>query len=690
MKTSYSTPAQGQSTTSAPASNRRLDIQGLRALAVILVVIFHAGLPLPGGFIGVDVFFVISGFVITSLLVAELKIGQGLNLQKFYFRRIRRLLPALATTSVGVAVVATLANPIGTQVTTAFTGVATSLFVANGYLYRSAPDYFSPGAEFNPMLHTWSLSVEEQFYFVFPLLLLFGWRIAVHVKRAQLQAWSAAALIAVMLAVSFWISCAMSYGQPLLPGLDAPAQFAFYASPTRAWEFAAGALLAFAAGWLTRLPAALALAAGSAGLALIAWSGFAIDGSMPFPGWAALAPVVGTLLIIAGGGAGPNPVTRLFSSRAAVWIGDRSYGWYLWHWPFVVFARALWPDTALAIVLASALSLVPAWASYRFIETPIRAARQASTRATLTLAGICIIVPMVAFAGLLGVNRVIVASPGAVQVQSALQLHADEVRRCEGIGPLQPGKQENCSWRVPKARGRVLLLGDSNAGQFTEPAAQAANAAGYDLTVATLAACPFVDLRIYSNGVPNKRCQDFVAGALAEIERLRPSLIILAAATDGYIEEPSTTLRATTQPGLAQTPSDKARLWTAGLSAVLARMNTSAPVLLVHPIPRFRTWTLAGCAAYKLLFDPMSCAGTSTRSEVDGWRQRAVRSEAAAIAKHPGTAALELTDVLCPLPTCTVSRGNVWIFRDGAHLSVPGSLTLADEFAAAIAKHARP
>ena len=679
--------------TSPPAnptsSGRRLDVQGLRALAVLLVVIFHAGLPLPGGFAGVDVFFVISGFVITGMLLAELEFGHGLSLQKFYFRRVRRLLPALATTSISTAAIAILANPIGTQITAAFTGMATSLFVANGYLYRSAPGYFSPGAEFNPMLHTWSLSVEEQFYFVFPLVLLIGWHAAGRSARPQARRWSAAALIFAMLCASWWISCAMSYGQPLLPGISAPTQFAFYSSPTRAWEFAAGALLAFSTGWLRRLPAALALAIGAAGLVLMAWSALAIDGSMRFPGWVALAPVAGTLLLIIGGSAGPNLITRLFSARAAVWIGDRSYGWYLWHWPFVVFARALLPDSAPAIVLASALSLIPAWASYRFIETPIRSARQASRRATFRLAAICIIGPILAFGGLALANRAIVSTPGALQIGAALELHVDEVRHCEGTKALT-GLQEGCTWRAPQARGTVLLLGDSNAGHFSEPVIAAANAAGYNVTIATLAACPFVDLQIFSNGVPNERCQAFVATALAEIEKFRPNLIILATATDGYIEEPSTTLRVNHESALAQNPTDKARLWSAGLSSVLARMTHSAPVLLVHPIPRFRTWTLASCAAYKVWLDPMSCAGTTPRGEVDAWRQRSVQSELAAISSNPGARALELADTLCPLPTCAVAKGEMWTFRDGAHLSVPGALTLAGEFETAIRRQARP
>jgi len=674
------------SPTQVTPSGRRADIQGLRAIAVVLVIIFHAGLPLPGGFAGVDVFFVISGFVITSMLLVELERGQGLNLKKFYLRRIRRLLPALATTSISTAAIAVLANPIGTQITAALTGIATSLFVANGYLYRSAPGYFAPGAEFNPMLHTWSLSVEEQFYFVFPLVLLLGWRLAGSGAPSNTRRRTAAILIVAMLGLSFWISCEMSYQRALLPGISAPAQFAFYASPTRAWEFAAGALLALTGAWLQRLPAPAALTSGTVGLAMMAWSALAIDGHMRFPGWVAWIPVAATLLLIVGGGAKPNWISQLLASRAAIWIGDRSYGWYLWHWPFVVFARALFPHSALAIVMASALSIVPAWASYRFIETPIRAARRPSTRSTLTLAAICIIGPILAFGGLWLANRAIVGSSGAVQIGTALQLHIDEVRRCEGSKALDPGLRPDCHWPVAQARGSVLLLGDSNAGHFSEPVIQAANAAGYDVTVATLAACPFVDLRIYSNGAANQACQAFVASALAEIEKRHPNLIILATASDGYIEEPSTTLGSTPDSVPVHGPVDKARVWSAGLSSVLASLTASAPVLLVHPIPRFRTWTLDSCAAYKVWFDPLSCAGTTTRNEVDSWRQRAVQSELSAAALNPRVATLELADILCPDATCRVLKDGVWIFRDGAHLSVPGALTLTGVFKTALEK----
>ena len=668
---------------------RRTDIQGLRALAVLLVVIFHAGLPLPGGFAGVDVFFVISGFVITRMLLAELAAQGRLDGRQFYLRRIRRLLPALATLSVVVALVAVLANPVGTQVTAAQTGMAATLFVANGYLYRSAPGYFSPGAEFNPMLHTWSLAVEEQFYLLYPLLLALVWRGVAASRAPGVRRWGMLSLVGVLLGLSFWLSCAMSYGQSL-PGVSAPRQFAFYGSPTRAWEFAVGAMLALAGGALSRLPGRLAAVAGLAGLVLLGWSSLAMAGDQPFPGWVAWAPVGGAALLIVGGGTAAGMtgaggwLTRLLSCRVAVWLGDRSYGWYLWHWPFVVFARALWPETPLALVAASALSLLPAWASYRYIETPIRAARQPSAASTLRLGAACLLLPFLAFGGLLWAHQAILATRLAAPIGEALALHIDEVRHCDGVRPLQAGGQPGCTWHVPQPRGQVVLLGDSNAGHFTEPLVQAANAAGYDATVATLAGCPFVDVHLYDHGQPSTACQAFVAEAVTALAALRPSLVVLATAADGYIEEPGTGLRDDPTAALATTPDAKARLWQQGLDQLLTRINRTAPALMVQPVPRFRTWTLASCAAWKVWLNPQACGGSVPRNEMLAWRARAVTSQQAAVARHPGSSSLDLTDTLCPQATCFVTQGDLWLYRDGAHLSVPGALTLTETFRTAI------
>lgn len=362
---------QATDVTPTDASRRRLDIQGLRAVAVLLVIVFHAQLPVPGGFVGVDVFFVISGFVITAMLMREWGRSGRIRFGHFYLRRFLRLTPALALT-VGVVALLSLAlqNPFGAQQATARTGIGAMLLSANYVIGHAAGDYFAANAVTNPLLNTWSLSVEEQFYLVFPALLVAGWLLARRWRRAPV-----ALVIAIGLG-SFALSVAWSYGSPLADTVTAffggPESFAFYSSITRAWEFGAGALLAMG---LARIPVPSAAAArltGLAGAALLILSAFAIHDDQPFPGVVAVLPVLGTVLLILAGSHVTVGVSRVLSTRPMVFVGDISYSWYLWHWPLIVFAALLFPNRPMALVAAAALSIIPSLLSYRFVEQPLR------------------------------------------------------------------------------------------------------------------------------------------------------------------------------------------------------------------------------------------------------------------------------------------------------------------------------
>jgi peptidoglycan/LPS O-acetylase OafA/YrhL len=298
------TSAQSGSAARAPSSWRRADIQGLRAVAVLLVVAFHAGLPVPGGFIGVDVFFVISGFVITELILRSLDTPGGFRFRTFYARRLKRLLPALALmVAVVLALSIVLLSPLGAQQTAAATGLGAVFFVANFVIYSLTGDYFDAPAETNPLLHTWSLSVEEQFYFIFPALMVLAWWLA-HRRRSGGRRMSFI-LLSGLAVLSFLLCVAMSFGWSGLRAIERPAEWAFYSSLTRAWEFAVGALLAMALTSArmrtTRLPGQ---ALSVMGALLLIISAFAITGSSTFPGFIVAVPVLGTLLVIAGGSAG--------------------------------------------------------------------------------------------------------------------------------------------------------------------------------------------------------------------------------------------------------------------------------------------------------------------------------------------------------------------------------------------------
>jgi peptidoglycan/LPS O-acetylase OafA/YrhL len=655
----------------------------LRGLAVLLVVAYHAGLGLPGGFIGVDVFYVISGFVITKMLLSELETTRGLRLQQFYLRRVRRLLPALAATSIGVAAIAVVACPFGAQNTAAFTGIAASLFSANGYLYRSI-GYFLPAAELNPLLHTWSLSVEEQFYFVFPSLLLLCWRAPGAAATAQARRFTAVVVMTMVCALSFWMSCRMTLGQTIMRVPGAPRLFAFYSSPTRAWEFGVGVLIAFIPVSIAGANRLAAIAAGGAGLALVVYSAMTFGRGTPFPGIAALAPVAGTALLVWGGGAGGLGVARPLSTRAMVWVGDHSYSWYLWHWPVIVFSRALFPNVPYVSAAAAAVSLVPAWASYRFIENPFRFVRQPSRRSTLFLVAGCISAPIVACGGLLLVHRAILATSTGRSYAEAVSLHADETD-CKHSSRSMPFV--NCTWTVPGSRGSILLVGDSNAAQFTEPVVRAGNSAGYDVTLARHYACPFVDLTIDRNGVPDDSCRSFVNAVLASIERRPPNLIVLATASDQYIEDRTYALHART--ATVASADDKAQLFAEALRSVLERMSRASRVLVVNPVPRFPNWSLEACSSLDVLLHPAACGADALRASVQLKRRRAVESERSATAQVVGAVTLDVTDQLCDSLKCSTAAEQSWVFRDGGHLSVRGAIMLTDQFAGAIAQLAR-
>jgi peptidoglycan/LPS O-acetylase OafA/YrhL len=376
------------------SGSRRLDIQGLRAVAVLLVVAFHAGLPVPGGFVGVDVFFVISGFVITGMIHRERSSTGRFSFGRFYLRRFKRLTPALAL-MVGVTMVLAflLLSPFGTQQQAAQTGIGAMLLVANFVIAQSTGDYFAPPAGSNPLLHTWSLSVEEQFYLMFPAVLLFGWVLS---QRARRIPWLRArqipwvtVLVGTAALISFWLAMAgVSALGPLAP--SATYLVGFYAPFTRAWEFAAGALLALAttsrglrSGRHTQVVAWL-------GAALLAASASMINATTPFPGPWTLLPVGGTLLLIAAGTHQTTWVNRALALPAMAKAGDWSYSIYLWHWPLRVFAVYLWPQAPFAAVLAVTLSILPAVASYRWVEQPIRRLPPLRPRRTLGLVGVVV------------------------------------------------------------------------------------------------------------------------------------------------------------------------------------------------------------------------------------------------------------------------------------------------------------
>lgn len=653
-------------------------------MAVIVVVLFHARLALPGGFVGVDMFFVVSGYVIALLLRRELHRSGTIRFRSFYLRRIRRLLPGFALLLVSALLLSPLLGPAISGQVTRRTGAAGALFSSNFYLMRLPHGYFDLNTEANPLLHIWSLSAEEQFYFIFPLLMFIGWRYARRWKHGTQLVLAAVALAS--FALNLFLMSSLS---PLEAGLSR--QAAFFSSPSRAWGFLAGALLAHVT-W--RLGRAAASAVGLGGAVLLGFSVLALDRTTSFPGLAALLPVIGTLLVLLAGTAADtdDPTARALSWGPLVWFGDISYSLYLWHWPLIVFAMALFPQSRLAGPLAAAISVLPAWISFRWIETPFRFHLLARPVATVGLGAACIALPLGAAATSLVIERRL-----PVQVRTfldALGPHNYQARPCDDAqGPSSPA---DCTWQVPDelpSKGNVVLIGDSNAGHYSEAFITAAQGLGMSATVQTRSSCPFVDLYLQNgDGDADTQCRDFYTSRLDWLLSVRPNLVVIAGASDSIIQSAPKLGRSTNGPWIAD-QSAKQDLWTSALTSTIKRLSTAAiPTIVVNPVPRFPGWPDPDlCAPFRIIVNQEGCGSKVKRSTALAYGRRAIEAERNAASSVPGTQVFDPWPTLCPsrMEFCRTNNGKEWLFRNWNHLTTNGSSRLATPLEKAMSSAAR-
>lgn len=351
------------------APSIRKDIQGLRALAVLAVVLYHSDLGLPGGFLGVDIFFVISGFVITASLLREQNRLGRIRLGAFYWRRFRRLVPPLAAVvAVTLTVSGILLSPFGPLQTAAATGLAAMFSLANVVIALRTGGYFDSAANLNPLLHTWTLSVEEQFYLVFPLVLILSLAFEKRFRHA----------VGIALVLVIAISFVLTVTTPLILGSSPTPFLGFYSPVIRAWEFGVGALLAW---WLMRVNSQIsryrARLAYIFGLLLIGLSFTSFYQVFLEVIPITVLPVLGTSLVVFAGAANPWTSDPL-RARWVVLVGAWSYSIYLWHWPFIWMSKLLWPEVNPAP--AAALSVILAISSYYLLEKPLRSKEANSVR----------------------------------------------------------------------------------------------------------------------------------------------------------------------------------------------------------------------------------------------------------------------------------------------------------------------
>jgi peptidoglycan/LPS O-acetylase OafA/YrhL len=710
--------------TAAPPGERepstfRSDLEGLRAVAVALVLLYHARVPgFNGGYVGVDVFFVLSGFLITGLLLRELRSTGRISFRAFYARRARRLLPAAAVVLVFTAIASPVMLPplrvpgVEADVT------AAALYVSNIWFALQATDYLAANLPPSPVLHFWSLGVEEQFYVFWPALLALvagaafaGGRVAHGVRRVGV---TLVVVFATSLVASVWLT-----------GVQQP--WAFFSLPTRAWELALGGLLALPIA-ATLVNRRIAPALGWTGLALVIASGLLLDESTPFPGVAALLPTVGSAMVIASGLAvatdaatragsripGPAPILALPPVR---YIGRISYSLYLWHWPLLVLpAAVLGPLPAPARIVLVALAIGMAAMSQRWVEEPIRHGRFVGLRPkrVLAFAGATTIV-LAGFSltlGMMSTTRVVPTGPvvggGVDEVPGVAVAPASPIPAPGVEGPivtplavleatpvpadlaptLASARDDNpriygdgchlehvvvaigeCAYGDPTSATTIVLFGDSHAAQWFPTLERIARERGWRLVSLTKSACASIDVPVWSGSLNRAytECDQWRAAAEERIRKERPATVVVSNSR-------------VYQLAIDGAPSPVARhenLWAEGQRRTLERLAGMADsVTLVGDTVRMRE-------------DPPVClsdhldnaAACATPWDEAVPVKRLVAD--ATIAEETGARFIDPTPWMCRTDPCPAVIGRLLVFRDEHHMTATFARALAKPFAQA-------
>jgi len=638
-----------------PIRRLRPDIQGLRGVAVGVVLVFHLWPQvLPGGYIGVDVFFVISGYLITSLLLREVESTGRIDFTGFYVRRALRLLPAATLVLAAVALLTPLLLPADRWVETAAEVIASALYVENWQLAHAAVDYLAAENAPSPVQHYWSLSVEEQFYVVWPALIAL-----VHVLAARLRLSPRRALCA-----SFLVVVAASLAVAIVSTRGNPGQ-AYFFSHARVWELGVGGVLA---AWRPELPAWARRITGSAGLVAIFCAALMFSGKTAFPGHMALIPVLGAVAVLAAGSAdGGN---RLLAMRPLVFLGDISYSLYLWHWPLIVFhaAHAGRAPGAWAGMAIAAVSIGLAWLGKRHVEDRYRHVRgghlPAVRYAVVALVPVAMASALLLHAGLGGSidperhpgARVLagaVAPAGEGFVPALEVLKQDRAAVYDNGCHLAFADDEPVACHYGDASGRlkVWLVGDSHAVNWLPAFEEIAERRHWNASSYTKSSCGWMPVMVLRDGQPYRECRRWGQRLLEVLERERPDVVVLT-----QMHGKKTHAGKSGRP--PSVPAALRRLWH-------SIEDTGAEVVVIADTPRWK-------------HDPGRCLARDDDCAVPLAKLARGDSQLSALSKMPQVGLVDMNDVVCPDETCPMVVGNVVVWRDRHHLTASYSRSASD------------
>jgi peptidoglycan/LPS O-acetylase OafA/YrhL len=630
-------------------------VQGLRGLAVLVVVLYHFNFFFHGGFIGVDMFFVISGFVIGRMLIQELDETGKINWKYFFFRRARRLIPSLVATLIGTVFLTWALFGAGAVSGLNKSLTSGSLFYSNFYFFLERGYVDLAG---DPLRNLWSLSVEEQFYLGLPFLFLFLKLLGGNVRRKLFVSSVIVALISLATSIIL-VNYSLQFS---VPQFLLPERFAFFSPFTRAWEFLVGLLLVFVPdkkkahplrNWLT--VSAVVVLLGSS-LFLDAW--------LPFPGWLALPTVFGSAVLVLFGDQVPVFKT-LLSNRLIRFCGDISYSLYLVHWPLLVILQSKYGSDSSVTVSALVLSFVLAYLMYKFLEVPIRLLTWDKRRLVFGLSIILIILPIVL------VRQVprFASRPESVVNTAALPLSESEVRQqvinigsnvCLDVHHKDPMPQmSDCIEGSDNSQPLVFLLGDSHANSASEGVIAAAKLNGIRVMTWSRSGCPF---QVTSS--VNRLCNGNRDLLLTFIEKSKPDAVIIVNGVNHYLEgrrEESFIPR-----GLRSRLKKNGYLYGETVRYLLER---KIPTILMYEVPNMGS-------------DERPLSEFLLRKETIA----AEDSQIQQVEKELGSKIIrvEPADVLCKSGICRQKQNGVGLYSDGQHLNADGALLLQPLFNAAL------
>jgi len=638
---------------SAIAVNQDSRVQQLRGIAIVLVVAYHAGGLLPAGFIGVDVFFVISGYVITLSVTDRMRTGT-FDLLEFLRRRVRRIVPALSLMLVTTLLLANWFSTMSSRTETLRTGLFASLGFANAFLYRFRPDgYFEDSAKSNALLHAWSLSLEEQFYLVFALVLALGIKVGAlgHSNRRSVATLFVMVTAAISFTACIWMThISVEIGSPEIQRLVAAdsldSRFSFYMPMTRAWEFLIGVLVALVK------PSTRSWSGGRvlqvAGLMMVGSSAVLMPIDL-FPGVWTLFPVVGTAAMLFS-----DSETSLTKSRLAAplsYLGDRSYGWYLWHWPLMQFVSPF-SATKVVLLLAGLVALLPASLSLKFIENPVRTRiGWKAPRRTAAVLVVSIAVPVATFS--------LTRNP-----QPDLGHHLDVRLGCAYGDISKLSRGQDCVIETSGALGVAALVGDSHASHLSEAFVSASRDLRLDAMLASRANSPFLFLEKVADAGNSREQRQMVEHLI----QTGVTLVVLAQ-SDYSI------------------PYLKDSGWDDGMRPVLTALTQAGIRVVLVSQSVFVEVNPLACSTLQVRVGACDAEIAPDTTRLNLNRKRVVL-EQRLDAEFPAVRTYDALPYLCPEESCPLRREGKWWWRDGGHISVHASeqltASLRDAMASAL------